>query len=61
MLKKINGIMFLDNNKKLAAWQKGRVACLMCMEAEPDSCHRKNDIAKRLKKYSVPVNHIELE
>jgi uncharacterized protein (DUF488 family) len=47
--------------KKLAEWQKGRIACLMCMEADPDRCHRKNEIARRLKKYGVLVNHIETE
>ena len=50
-----------DDIKKLAIWQKGRIACLMCMEADPDRCHRKNEIARRLKKYGVSVNHIEIE
>jgi hypothetical protein len=44
--------------KKLASWHKDKVACLMCMEADPDRCHRKTEIAKRLKKYGVPVDHI---
>ena len=44
--------------KKLASWQKDKAACLMCMEADPDRCHRKNEIAKRLKKYGVQVDHI---
>jgi len=44
--------------KKLASWQKDKVACLMCMEADPDRCHRKAEIAKRLKKCGVPVDHI---
>ena len=48
-----------EDIKKLAEWQKGKVACLMCMEADPDRCHRKNEIAKRLKKYGVSLNHIE--
>ena len=43
----------------LAAWQKNKTVCLMCMEADPDHCHRKNEIARRLKKYDVSVNHIE--
>jgi uncharacterized protein (DUF488 family) len=50
-----------DDIKKLAVWQKGKIACLMCMEADPDRCHRKNEIARRLKKYGVSVNHIEIE
>jgi len=41
---------------KLASWQKDKVTCLMCMEADPDRCYRKNEIAERLKKYGVPVN-----
>lgn len=44
--------------KKLAFWQQDKVACLMCMEADPDRCHRKIEIAKRLKKYGVSVDHI---
>ena len=48
-----------DDIKKLAEWQKGKIACLMCMEADPDRCHRKNEIARRLKKYGVSVNHIK--
>jgi len=50
-----------DDIKKLAVWQNDRIACLMCMEADPDHCHRKNEIARRLKKYGVSVNHIEIE
>lgn len=48
-----------EDIKKLAIWQKGRIACLMCMETDPDRCHRKNEIARRLKKYGVSVKHIE--
>lgn len=48
-----------DDIKKLAKWQKGKIACLMCMEADPDRCHRNNEIARRLKKYGVQVNHIK--
>jgi uncharacterized protein (DUF488 family) len=47
-----------DDIRKLAGWQKDRVVCLMCMEVDPDRCHRKNDIAERLKKYGVSVHHI---
>lgn len=50
-----------DDIKKLSEWQKGKVVCLMCMEADPDRCHRKNEIARRLEKYGVSVNHIEIE
>jgi uncharacterized protein (DUF488 family) len=48
-----------DDIKKLSEWQKGKVVCLMCMEADPDRCHRKNEIASRLKKYGVSVSHIK--
>ena len=48
-----------EDIKKLAGWQKGKIVCLMCMEADPDRCHRKNEIARCLKKYGVSVNHIE--
>jgi len=44
--------------KNLAAWQSGKTACLMCMEADPDKCHRKYEIAKRLKNYQIKVKHI---
>jgi uncharacterized protein (DUF488 family) len=50
-----------EDIKNLAVWQKGRMACLMCMEADPDCCHRKNEIARRLENYGVSVNHIEYE
>lgn len=50
-----------DEIRKIAEWQEGKIACLMCMEADPDRCHRKNEIARRLKKYGVSVNHIETE
>ena len=50
-----------DDIKKLTTWQKGKIACLMCMEADPDRCHRKNEIARRLEEYGVSVNHLEIE
>ena len=42
---------------RLAKWQEDKVACLMCLEADPLQCHR-NDISERLKPYGVPVHHI---
>lgn len=42
----------------LAEWQKDKTACLMCMESDPDRCHRKQEIARRLQKYGVIVEHI---
>ncbi|WP_449246644.1 DUF488 domain-containing protein [Desulfarculus baarsii] len=45
---------------RLAEWQKGKVACLMCMEANPDQCHRKYEIGRRLEAYGVEVIHLPL-
>lgn len=36
----------------------GRRACLMCMEADPDQCHRKHTIASRLKHHGILVTHL---
>ena len=44
--------------KNLAELQKGKTICLMCMEADPDKCHRKTEIAMRLDRYHTPVEHI---
>lgn len=44
---------------ELAKWQEGKAACLMCMEADPDQCHRKYEIGERLKTYEVDVVHLE--
>ena len=38
--------------------QKGKTLCLMCMETDPDQCHRKTKIAKRLEAYGIIVEHI---
>ena len=43
---------------RLAKWQHDKRACLMCMEADPDRCHRKNEIARRLEAHSVSVKHL---
>lgn len=42
----------------LADWEKGRTACLMCMEADPRQCHRYDRIAKRVSSYGVVALHI---
>ncbi len=44
--------------KDLAFWSHGKIACLMCLEAAPDRCHRKNEIGRRLQEYGVDVEHI---
>ena len=46
----INHLIKLQTNKKV---------CIMCMEADPDRCHRKMVIADRLEHYGVTVTHIE--
>jgi len=42
----------------LASWQKDKRACLMCMEADPSRCHRKNEIGRRLAEIGVEVDHL---
>ena len=32
--------------------------CLLCMEADPERCHRKQEIARRLSAYGVAVRHL---
>jgi len=46
--------------KWLACWQKNKTACLMCMEADPDRCHRKYEVGARLEAYDVRAMHIML-
>ena len=36
----------------------GRRACVMCMEKDPDKCHRKNEIARRLAPKNVEIRHL---
>jgi uncharacterized protein (DUF488 family) len=43
---------------ELAKWQEDKIACLMCMEADPLKCHRDQEIAIRLMAYGVTVEHI---
>jgi uncharacterized protein (DUF488 family) len=44
--------------ESMAFFQIGQRVCLMCMEADPEQCHRKYEIAKRLKQYKIEVEHI---
>lgn len=44
--------------RRLSKWQSNKTACLMCMEADPEQCHRHYEIAVRLTRYGVTVNHI---
>ena len=43
----------------LAAWQQDKIACLMCMEADPDRCHRKTEISRRLQPHGIVVMHLK--
>lgn len=53
---------FSDINEEaisqLAETARHNTVCLICMEADPDRCHRKTEIARRLHRYNVPVHHI---
>jgi uncharacterized protein (DUF488 family) len=47
--------------KYLAEWQDGKIICLMCMEEDPDRCHRKTEISRRIERiegYNISVTHI---
>jgi uncharacterized protein (DUF488 family) len=44
--------------RALADLGVGRVICLMCMEADPDRCHRKTEIAARLEALGVEMRHL---
>jgi uncharacterized protein (DUF488 family) len=43
----------------LADLGRDRTVCIMCMEADPDRCHRKTEIAKRLEVCRTIVEHIK--
>lgn len=47
--------------EKLAGYaaHENNTICLMCMEAEPERCHRKTEISRRLEAYGVSVIHIQ--
>ena len=40
------------------AAHENKTICLMCMEADPDRCHRKTEIARRLEAYCVEATHL---
>jgi uncharacterized protein (DUF488 family) len=39
----------------------GRRACVMCFEQDPDQCHRKNEIARRLAPRNVEIVHLSTQ
>jgi len=44
--------------KWLADFGLERTICIMCMEADPERCHRKMEIGRRVEAYGVSVEHI---
>ena len=44
--------------KWLADFGRERTVCIICMEADPEKCHRKMEIGRRLEGYRAFVNHI---
>ena len=42
----------------LAKFGRERVVSIMCTEADPEKCHRKMEIGRRLEAYGVSVEHI---
>lgn len=41
----------------LAGFGRDRTVCIMCMEADPEQCHRKTVIARRLADLDFVVEH----
>ncbi|MBS3733159.1 MAG: DUF488 domain-containing protein [Desulfobacterales bacterium] len=46
---------------ELAGFVRDRTVCLMCMEADPDQCHRKTEIARRLAACNVAAHHLIID
>jgi len=42
----------------LADFGRERTLCIMCMEADPDKCHRKMEIGRRIEAYGDRVEHL---
>ena len=47
--------------KWLADFGRERSVCIMCMEADPEKCHRKTEIGRRLEYYRFSVKHINFQ
>jgi hypothetical protein len=56
----LGGLAAITENaiKQLFEFQKTRAACIMCMEADPDKCHRNYEIGARIRRYGVIPNHL---
>jgi uncharacterized protein (DUF488 family) len=44
----------------LADLGRERIVCIMCIEADPERCHRKSEVGRRLGAYGVGVDHIQM-
>ena len=44
--------------KWLAEFGREQIVCIMCMEANPEKCHRKMEIGRRIEAYGVSMEHI---
>ncbi len=44
----------------LAKWSRDKTICLMCMEKDPEKCHRKYEIGFRLAQFGIEIEHIQL-
>ena len=42
----------------LADFGRERTVCIMCMEADPEKCHRKTEIGRRIEAYGDRVEHL---
>ncbi|MFP4195118.1 MAG: DUF488 family protein [Desulfobacterales bacterium] len=47
-----------DAVDELASLARQKTVCIMCMEADPDKCHRKTVIARRLSDRGIEAVHI---
>jgi hypothetical protein len=45
----------------LANLGRERIVCIMCMEADPEKCHRKAEIGRRTEAYGVCIEHVGTE
>lgn len=43
---------------ELGRYQQDKTVCIMCMEADPNQCHRKTEIGARLLHLGIPVTHL---
>jgi uncharacterized protein (DUF488 family) len=47
--------------KWLAQLCREHIVCIMCMEADPEKCHRKAEIGWRTEAYGVCIEHVGTE